>query len=198
MSFRPLVVCFALAIAACGSDEGSTGAHGTSPSTKASAPGGTQAPAGAIKPTSITWSVPAQFTLIPHPSTMRLATYQIAAASGDAEGGEMTVTQVGGGVEKNVDRWKGQFDTPTEREKTETTVGDLKVTIVWFEGGYRGMAMPGQPAGGPKADYALLGAVVERPGHGDPHFFKATGPKKTIEGIRPAFDELVQSVAPKN
>jgi hypothetical protein len=189
-----LVACFALA--ACGGEEGSSGARGTSPSTKASAPA-TQAPNGSIKPSSITWTAPAQLTLVPS-RPMYLATYQIPAASGDAEGGELTVSQVGGGAQANIDRWKGQFEGATERETTETTVGDFKVTIVWFEGAYRGMAMPGKPAAGPKADYALLGAVVERPGHGDPHFFKATGPKKTIEGLRPAFDELVQSVAPKS
>jgi len=76
------------------------------------------------------------------------------------------------------------------------TVGDLKVTLVWIEGSYKGMAMPGMPANTAKDSYGLLGAAVSRPGQ-DEHYFMLTGPKKTVDSVRPAFDELVQGLAPR-
>lgn len=183
--------------AACGSDA-STGTNQTAAtrSTSARASQTQQAGGGAVKSSSVTWTAPDSFKLVDSPSSMRLATYKIAHAEGDSEDAELSVTQVGGGAKANLDRWRGQFQSPNEREASDTTVGDLKVSIIWLEGAYAGMGMGG-PSSAPKSDYALLGAVVEWPGHGDPHFFKMTGPKKTVEAARPAFDELVQSLAPK-
>ena len=190
MMLRRALPALAVALVACGG-------AGDGPSTTQASASGAQQPAPAstlIKPSSLTWTAPAPFTLVAHPSGMRLATYTVAKAEGDPEDAEMTVTQVGGGVEKNVERWVAQFDGVSEREKTETTVGDLKVTVIWLEGTYKGMSMPGAPPNTPKGDQALLGAIVSG-ATGDEHYFKLTGPKKTIESARPAFDELVQSFA---
>lgn len=148
-----------------------------------------------IKQTSLEWTAPEAFTLVPSPSPMRLATYKFAHVEGDADDAEMTVSQVGGGVASNVDRWKKQVQGAT-REETTLDVNGLKVTLVWLEGSYTGMGMPGAPSG-PKEGHALLGAVVESAGKGDPHFFKLTGPVKTVEAARPAFDELIQSFKPR-
>lgn len=149
-----------------------------------------------IKQTSLEWAAPEAFSLVPSPSSMRLATYKFAHVEGDADDAEMTVSQVGGGVAGNIDRWKKQVQGTT-REETTLDVSGLKVTILWLEGSYTGMGMPGAPSG-PKDGYALLGAVVEpAAGKGDPHFFKLTGPTKTVEAARPAFDELVQSFKPR-
>ncbi|NUP11702.1 MAG: hypothetical protein HOW73_37120 [Polyangiaceae bacterium] len=193
---RPLRLALAFALVAvtgCGSNESPSGSQGASSgkSSAATAPG---AGTIAIRPTGLVWTAPPSFTLVQSPSPMRLATYRVARADGDPEDAEMTVTQVGGGVEKNIDRWKNQLEGATVREQTDKTVGGLKVTILWVEGTYQGMSMPNMPPSTPKENYALLGAAVTS-GAGDEHYFKMTGPKKTVEAARPAFDELVQSLA---
>ena len=143
----------------------------------------------------VTWTAPSAFASVQHPSPMRLATYKFAKVEGDADDAEMTVTRVGGDAQANINRWKNQFDPPAEADQSERTVGDLKVTVVRMSGTYQGMAMPGAPAAGPKPGYTMLAAIVVWPGHGDPTFFKLTGPSKTVDAARPAFDQLVASLA---
>lgn len=186
--------CLVLAGFGCGSSEETpSGARATS---APSSPTGEAASTVQIRPTTLSWKAPPSFQLVPSPSPMRLATYKITKAEGDPADGEMTVSQVGGGAANNIERWKNQFDGPTVREETEVTVGDLKVTVIWIEGSFKGMSMPGMPANTAKEGYGLLGAAVSKPGQ-DEHYFKLTGPKKTVESVRPAFDELVQSFAPR-
>jgi hypothetical protein len=146
---------------------------------------------GGVKESAIVWKAPDAWPVVEHPSPMRLATYRIPKADGDAEDGELTVTRVGGDVQSNVGRWVKQFAESPEPKTSERTAGELKVTIVELEGTYQGMAAPGQQAAGPKQGYAMLAAIVEGPG--DPHFFKMTGPKKTVDAARGGFDELVGS-----
>lgn len=143
---------------------------------------------------AIHWTVPSAWKVAESPSRMRIATYKTPKAEGDADEGEMSVTQVGGDVPSNIARWKGQFGAAAEPKVEERSVGDLKVSIVQIEGTFSGMSMPGSAPGTPKEGYALLGAVVVWPGHGDPYFFKLTGPKATIDAARPAFEELVGSL----
>ncbi|NUO54676.1 MAG: hypothetical protein HOV80_38035 [Polyangiaceae bacterium] len=164
-----------------------TQATGATAAPGSAAPGG----AGGVKESSITWKAPEAWTVVNHPSPMRLATYRIPKAEGDAEDGELTVTRVGGDVQSNIQRWSKQFEGSPAPKTSERTAGDMKVTIVELEGTFSGMAMPGQAAAGPKPDYAMLAAIVE--GTGDPHFFKLTGPKKTVDAARGGFDELVAS-----
>jgi hypothetical protein len=119
---------------------------------------------------------------------MRLATYKVGS---DAE---MAVSQAGGAVDANVDRWIGQFGPDAKKNAKVTTkkVSGLDVTIVEVEGTFGGGMGPGQ---GAKEGWALLGAIVATPGM--PHFFKLTGPAKTVKAARPELDELVASFAAK-
>jgi hypothetical protein len=170
----------------------------TSDSAKATSTAGTAVKPGPNSPTpagpnAITWKAPAAFATADK-GPMRLASYKFAKAAGDADDADLSVTQVGGDMNSNIARWKGQFDPPAEADIAERTVGDLKVTIVNMGGTYKGMAMPGAGAAGPKEGYALLAAIVSWEGHGDPYFFKLTGPKATVDAARPAFEELVTSL----
>jgi hypothetical protein len=187
-AFPAIALVFAIG---CSSNDVSVGADSARAAASSANKPAPPAGGGQIRPSNLTWTAPAAFTLVPSPSPMRLATYKVG------DGGELTVSQVGGDVKANIDRWKGQFTEPKERELAETTIGELKVTLVWFEGTYAGMAPPGGAPGAAKADWAMLSAIVEWPNHGDPHFFKLTGPKGAVEAARPAFDELVQSLTPK-
>jgi hypothetical protein len=55
--------------------------------------------------------------------------------------------------------------------------------------------MPGAPSSGPKTNWALLGAIAET--QGSLTFFKLTGPEKTIQSAKPAFDKFVEGFRAK-
>jgi hypothetical protein len=141
------------------------------------------------------WTDPPGWQKVPSSSPMRKATYRVPAAPGDADDGEMAVFYFrgeGGGTEANIQRWIGQFPDakPEDAKRSQRTVGGLKQTIVELEGTYSS-GMPGSPPT-PKPQYRLIGAVVET--SAGPHFFKLTGPKKTVEGARGAFFSMLDSV----
>lgn len=141
---------------------------------------------------TITWTAPARWKSIPNPSAMRLATFKIPHAIGDAEDPELSITQVGGSVESNIDRWIGQFDGAGQKsaKRATKTVKDMKVTIVEIEGAFSG----GMAGGGPQSGWALLGAIVETPGM--PHFFKMTGPARSVKAARAELEGMIDTIAP--
>lgn len=145
---------------------------------------------------SLSWKAPAKWQAVPSTSTMRLATYRITHLPGDDEDPEMSVMQAGGSVDANVQRWIGQFDAEGQKTAKRTTkkVGNLDVTIVEIEGTFVGGMGMGKDRGEEK-NWVLLGAIVATPGM--PHFFKLTGPAKTVKASRPEFDALVSSFATK-
>jgi len=135
-------------------------------------------------------------------SPMRAASYAIAPAAGDTAGGECAVyffgVGQGGGVEANVDRWKGQFSGPAGKPPvaqvaTQKARG-LTITTVDTSGSYSGMGGP--MAGGQSAvpGYRLLGAIVQGPGGNI--FVKFTGPAKTVAANKQKFDQLIASFQP--
>lgn len=206
-----LIISGSLLIAGCASAPKEASPSSTTPSTTAStAPAasgiavGHEGPAAAAPAAAaaqdaaagapVKWSAPARWEAKPA-SGMRAATYLVPAAKGDSEGAELAVfTNIGGGVQANIDRWIGQFeasDAPKAKQKKETING-FAVTSVDLTGTFKGggMAM-GQPSG-PKSGYRLLGAIVETPG--GEVFFKMTGPSKTMEAAQPEFQGLLKSL----
>ncbi len=168
----------------------------TAPAMTAPAMTAATASGAAASPADLAWTVPTAWKSATSASTMRKATYKIPKAAGDAEDAEMSVTQVGGGVDANVQRWVGQFtDSKDAPKRTTRSVGDIKVTVVEIHGTFAGSGMPGMPAAGPKKGSALLGAIVESTD--PPYFFKMTGSDKTVASARADFDKLVGSFAAK-
>jgi hypothetical protein len=149
----------------------------------------------------LTWSAPREWEA-QGARPMRVATYRIPAARGDAEPGELAIFYFGqgqgGGVDANVKRWVGQFQKadgqPVAEKDTRTkkeTLHGLPVTTVDVQGTYTG----GGPMMGPstpKPGYRLLGAIVEGPEGAV--FFKLTGPEKTVAGAEKPFRKLLESV----
>jgi hypothetical protein len=152
-------------------------------------------PAGAtVRADDVAWDAPAAWQTVPNANTMRKATYKIPRAAGDTEDAELTVSSAGGGVEANIKRWAGQFGNVSPKTENKT-VHDLKVTLVEIQGTY---ASGGGMMGGattPKDKYMLLGAVVD--GGDRQHFFKMTGPEKTVTAAKKDFDSLVASLRAK-
>jgi hypothetical protein len=150
-----------------------------------SAPPSTAAAEGSYK-----WTVPSRWKEAPNASAMRLATYKIPGPDGEAE---VSVSQAGGSIEANATRWIGQFDSASQKSAKQSTkkIAGFDVTIVEVQGNYTG-GMSGD--GG--ANMALLGAIIATPGMA--HFFKITGPVKTVTGARAELDQLLASFAQKS
>jgi hypothetical protein len=151
-------------------------------------------PAAADGAGAIQWTKPAAWEDVKHPSPMRKATYKVTKVEGDPEDAEMSVTQVGGSVDDNIKRWEGQFEEGAAPKTSEQQVGGVKVTVVELSGTFKsgGPMMGGSSE--PKKDWMMLSAIA----HTEPaHFFKMTGPKKTVESARSDFDALVDSIAKK-
>lgn len=167
--------------------------HGTSGSATAAPP--KEAPAAApAGPSDVTYDAPASWQKAENPSPMRKATYKIPKAKGDAEDAELSVSQAGGSVEMNLQRWATQFSPKAEIKRTDRKVGDLKVTIAELHGTFSGSGMPGAAAAGPKEKWEMLAAIIET---SPPTFFKMTGPETTVSAARADFEKLVDSVRGK-
>lgn len=147
----------------------------------------------------IRWTAPSGWKA-EAPRPMRAATYSISPVVGDRGVTECIVNYFGpgqgGGVEANIERWKGQMQSPDGKPAPATvekrTVRGVPISVIDTSGAYTGMggpmAVPGKPAPG----YRLLGAIVEGPGGS--LFFKLTGPARTIAGQKKQFDQLLASI----
>ena len=161
-------------------------AHGPAPQQSPHAAGG---PA---------WTAPKGWSIAPSASSMRVVTYKVPAAAGDAEGGEVAVFYFGpgqgGGTQANVDRWLAQFQPEKGSaglgKPVSMKAGTIPVTVVTTEGTYSS----GMPGGAmtPKTGWALRGGIAEGPQ--GPVFFKMVGPKKTVHAAAAAFDGVLKTL----
>ncbi len=140
---------------------------------------------------TIHFIVPKSWTPKPH-SQMLLAEFAIPRAEGDQQDGRLTVSQAGGTLEDNINRWKGQFSKKLDKEEQKTIdVGGIKVTLVDFSGTFddsRGMMGPTVT----RPDYRMLGAIFENDGR--LNFIKSYGPAKTIAARADEIREFVHSL----
>jgi hypothetical protein len=136
----------------------------------------------------LNWTMPAGWKA-EGAKPMRAATYTV----GDAECAVYFFGEgQGGGIDANIQRWKGQFQSPTDSKSGKKTVHGMAVTTVDVSGAYTGMGGPMAGGGTAKPGYRMLAAIVEGPGGNV--FFKFTGPAKTIAANQAKFDMLIGSV----
>jgi hypothetical protein len=144
----------------------------------------------------IVWSYPSRW-IRGGARPMRVATYTVPAAGGDTETGECAVfffgPGQGGDINSNIDRWATQFENAGEPEKTSMQVNGMNVTRAQISGTYLSPGGAMMESQGKKANYRLLGAIVEAPE--GLVFFKFTGPVKTVESAEAGFDAMIQSVS---
>jgi hypothetical protein len=153
-------------------------------------------PASGVGAQSLTWTPPAGWVSESPSSSMRRAQYRITGPGGPAE---CVVFYFGpgqgGDAKSNASRWTGQFQKPDGAPATAKTrdikVGDIPVTLVEVSGTYVG-GMGSGPAGAPKPDHALLGAIAEGPDA--PWFFRATGPRATLDAQKTNFEGMIRSI----
>lgn len=169
-----------------------TGDAGTHPSIPAPPPGSGADGQG------LHWKLPAGWTEEAPSSSMRRAQYRIPGPGGSAE---CVVFYFGpgqgGDAKSNAARWASQFHRADggpvgdAMKSREIKVGDIPVVLVEITGTYVG-GMGSGPSGPERPNYMLLGAIAQGPDAN--WFFRATGPRATLEGQRAAFDGLVRSL----
>jgi hypothetical protein len=131
--------------------------------------------------TPLTWTLPPGWKALPSPGPMRTAAFHVE------EGGDrVEVTVVGlagaaGGMEANVNRWRGQIGLPPageaeiEREMVSFPVGDGEGKLADLAG----------------ARDRILAAIVSRPGM--TWFFKMQGPRELVGRRKEEFQSFVRS-----
>ena len=157
----------------------------------------TPPPASSIGSTGLEWSAPSAWKIAQNKSSFRIATYVIPKRGSDTENGDLSVSQAGGSVESNIERWKGQFHSSASNDGVrvdKATFNGLNVTIVEMTGTYNGMSMPGAPPPVSKDDQTLLAAIIETD---PPHFFKMVGGKATVASAKADFEAMIKSVHKK-
>jgi hypothetical protein len=146
----------------------------------------------------LTWAAPSGWTKETPSSPMRRAQYRVPGPGGP---GECVVFYFGpgqgGDAKTNAARWAGQFRRSDGGPvgdgymMRETKVGDLSVFLVEVTGTYVG-GMGGGPVGPERPSYMLLGAIADGPDA--KWFFRAIGPRATLEAQRSAFDRMIRSL----
>jgi hypothetical protein len=145
----------------------------------------------------LTWAAPSTWKKETPSSGMRRAQYRIDGPGGAAE---CVVFYFGpgqgGDATANAERWAGQFrgsdgkPVGSAMKKRDLKIGDIQVLMVEVTGTYVGGM--GSTAAGEQANYMLLGAIADGP---DARwFFRAIGPKATLEPQRGAFDKMIRSI----
>jgi hypothetical protein len=147
----------------------------------------------------LTFKVPADWKSSPPSSSMRRAELKVEPIEGDSFPAELVVFAFPGGagtVEANIKRWQNQFkdkDGEPPKVESKTVKGkNTDVTRVETAGHYYPTRFPGRPAEPDRPDARLLGAIVQ--GEKVAYFLKMIGPDKTMQKIRPAFDDLIASL----
>jgi hypothetical protein len=124
--------------------------------------------------------------------------FSIPKSEGDTEDGRLTVSSASGGVERNIDRWIGQFTQPDGKETAdsakveESEIAGQKVHLVDISGTYRDQPNPMEDAV-MREDYRMLAAivVVEKANY----FVKFYGPKKTVADHEERFMKMIKGLA---
>jgi hypothetical protein len=154
----------------------------------------------AMKAGELSFDVPASWKAETPKSSMRKAQLKVAAAGGDSEPAEMVLfvfPQGAGTVEANIARWEQQFvggDGGPAKARVEKTKGkNVDVTRVEVAGRYVAAVVPGSDEKNNKADFRLLGAIVQTADNG--YFFKMVGPDKTMKSARAGFDAMIASLS---
>ena len=121
-----------------------------------------------------------------------LAEFSLPRVEGDAADGRLTVSLMGGSVEGNVDRWRGQFGGKPQKESLDRVeIAGIEVTLADFSGTYVDERGPFAPVV-ERPDYRLLGAII--PLEGQLYFVKCYGPQKNMAARADEFHAFVRSL----
>ncbi len=121
----------------------------------------------------------------PIQARFRKAQFEIPAAEGDSEPGELVVfyfgAQGGGGVDANIQRWVGQFDASGRKSKVTTGESELgKYVFVDITGTYNKSVGPPIRQQTKAMPGSRMLSVILRVAQGGNYFVRLTGPEQTV------------------
>lgn len=122
----------------------------------------------------------------PEPASgMRKFQFRLPRSDGDGEDGSVVVFHFGvgggGGVDANIERWRGQFTGVEHGVDTVETIDGAdadRMTVLDIAGRYVAETRPGSGERVDHPDWRMIAAVVEI--EGGPFFVKAMGPNLTM------------------
>lgn len=139
----------------------------------------------------VKFKVPADWEEKPAKNQFVLGEFSIPGEGGPAR---LTLSSAGGGLEANIERWRGQFNpgpNDPEPRESEITFDGQKGTLVELAGTFSDMMNRGAPS----KNWRMLGVAVPM---GDTNFFvKLTGPASIITTRREEFLKFVESAKVK-
>lgn len=136
-------------------------------------------------------TAPASWPRKPVSSQFVLAEFALPRAAGDELDGRVTVSTAGGGVEANINRWKGQFQPePKSASQEQIEIAGVKATLVDLAGDFNDQRGPFAP-GELRKSYRMIATIL--PVAGQLYFIKATGPEKTIAANAEAIHAFITS-----
>jgi hypothetical protein len=146
----------------------------------------------------LVWKIPPGWTQETPASSMRRAQYRIPGPGGPAECAVFYFGPgQGGDAKSNAERWIEQFrradggPVGDAAKRRDIKVGGTSVLLVEVSGTFVG-GMGGGPAGPERPNQMLLGAIAEGPDAN--WFFRAIGPRTTLESQRAAFEAMIRSI----
>jgi hypothetical protein len=164
-------------------------ASAPSPATQAKPAPPPAPPPAALKP--LEWDDPPQWKNKGQ-NGMRLVSYEVPAAQGDKESGELNVFVLGGDIDANIQRWVDEFSEMPLKSvvRNDRSVNGMRQAVVEIP---KGKFSGGMSEKGARDNHALLGAIVVAPS-GAEYFFKLTGPSATVKAARGSFYALLDGI----
>lgn len=143
---------------------------------------------GVVQVGNVSIPIPSQWTKVTPSNSMRLAQYE-------AEDGEVVIalSQAGGSVDANIQRWKGQVKDqgqPVEPDIQEFDAAGFPVTIVELTGDYTEGGMMGTPT--TYNDYTMLAAIIDT--GATKAFVKMTGPFSLVGDNKALFENMLRGI----
>ncbi|MCA9014033.1 MAG: hypothetical protein KDA77_01765 [Planctomycetaceae bacterium] len=138
----------------------------------------------------IQFEVPAgweQVALSPEQQGMISASFRIPQAG---DGVKLTLSSVGGGIDANLQRWKGQFQLPPGEAPLQETIRVDHVDAIWIDlrGTFdSGPAISSSVASGMR----MIGVAIPRSPRD--FYLKLTGPREQLLKVETEFRDFVKS-----
>lgn len=150
---------------------------------------GASANPAAPTPIGISWDVPEGWAEAPSTSTFITAVFEAKGEAGDARITVSSLSNDGGGVLQNINRWRGQVGlAPVEQYEqqpmTPITVADQLAGLIDLSA----------PEGVGASLERLLVVFIPRQDQGLTWYFKMSGPSATLDEQKEAFTHFVESV----
>lgn len=146
---------------------------------------------------ALTFSAPANWKKSQPKFDFIHADFTIPKAEGDERDGRLTISQVGGSLDANLNRWVDQFvnvdaDNEDQMKKEKAMLNDMPVHMIKIAGTFKDGAGPFAPKTERK-DYVLVGAAIEMEG-GANVYIKSYGPKKTMAANAATIKKMIKKM----